>query len=233
MARVVQIGVGHWGRNHKRILEDMDVLVATVDINGQEDYKRITDVKEKYDHVVICTPPDTHFKLVTQLIDKHIFVEKPLTLDSLQTAKLLLKTSKKLQVGMIERYNPIVQKIKKQGNKNLTFVREGPKQEHIKESIVWDTTIHDIDLAFWFFDEMPLKVVGSYTDTYCEMLLEFSAGEARIISAWDRPKHRSINGISTITTDNILKNELLDFINGYNVSWEQFEVARAIEEIHK
>jgi len=79
MSKVIQIGVGHWGVNHKRILSELGVLVETCDINGQED-TTIYDGRTYFDHAVVCTPPNTHYDIVKELLllRRHVFVEKPL-----------------------------------------------------------------------------------------------------------------------------------------------------------
>ena len=82
MTKVIQIGVGHWGVNHKRILTELGVLEATCDFNGKETFKTLDGIPTNVeaDHAVVCTPPDTHYELVKMLLEKekHVFVEKPL-----------------------------------------------------------------------------------------------------------------------------------------------------------
>jgi predicted dehydrogenase len=232
LARVLQVGVGKFGKNHKRILDELGVLAATVDINGYEDYTDIEDVVERYTHVVIATPIDTHAELVRRFHNKHVFVEKPMATSSLETANLLVNTTKKLQVGMIERYNPIVQEISDNIHGQVTFVREGPRTNN--DNILWDTTIHDIDLALLFFQETPEKIVGQASRDRAEIHMKFSYGNATILTDLTRPRHRSINGRSIITNENILKYELQDFISDRpNTCWEAFGVASAIEEVNQ
>ena len=232
MPSVLQIGVGSFGKNHKRILEDEGILVATVDINGREDYDDISDVREKYDHVVVCTPPETHFDIcrVELLKEKSVFVEKPMAMTSTQVNTLLTMNTKKLQCGMIERYNPIVLDVLSEGHRHLTFVREGPTP--IYDDILRDSTIHDIDLAIWYFDGYPIKYTSAVNHQMVDLTLTFDNGTADIITRWDRPKNRSINSINTMNNFDSLRMELQDFIQRDNTTWEAYDVAYLIEEIY-
>ncbi len=203
-----------------------------------EDYMDIDEMMkyETFDHVVICTPAETHYKIVKKMLKAgmNVFCEKPLALTSKETGSLLVSATGKLQVGMIERYNPIVQEIKKKHGKHLTFVREGPKQRHIKENIIQDTAIHDIDLALWFFDELPINLEGEIAKNYSEMTLQFKSGNtATIITAWNRPKNRCINGRSIETSEDILKAELKDYIQGNIISFEAYDVQNIVDECNK
>ena len=176
------------------------------------------------------------YKIVKKMLKAgmNVFCEKPLALTAKETGTLLVMAKEKLQVGMIERYNPIVQEIKKNHGKHLTFIREGPKQKHIKENIIQDTAIHDIDLALWFFDELPTGLEGEIDKNYSEMTLQFKSGNtATIITAWDRPKNRCINGRSIETSEDILKAELKDYIEGSIISFEAFDVQNIIDECNK
>ena len=215
-ARVLQIGVGNWGVHHKRILSEMGVLKGTVDINGEEDYVDIPDVT--YDHVVICTPPDTHYELARKMLiaGKHVFVEKPLAMNSSQ-CRVLLNIAKeeevKLQCGYIERFNSLVPKITVPTPRFLRFVRNNRHYPHVKDNIVMDTAVHDIDLALWIYHYEPISIQSVVSDDYCSIILEFPNGTASINCSWlSSEKVRTINGISTITSEDSLKAELFHFI---------------------
>jgi predicted dehydrogenase len=81
------------------------------------DYKKM--IKEiTLDGVMILVPNAAHFELVHYCIESglHVFVEKPFTL-SYQESQLLVelatKNNVKGQVGYVNRFNPIFQKVKK------------------------------------------------------------------------------------------------------------------------
>jgi len=132
--KIVLIGTGRFGNNHLRNLVDFDKigiikLIGVVDtdsnrlkkikkeysITTSEDYRDFLNTANAFD---VVTPASTHFSLVKSLLleKKHVFVEKPLTLNYFEAVKLV-KLAKKnnvtFQVGLIFRYNEMVTKLKK------------------------------------------------------------------------------------------------------------------------
>ena len=179
--KVVQIGVGGWGKNHARILSQLGVLSAVCDIDSKKakelgtkytvnHYSSVESLleSERFDAAFVCTPTSTHFSLATKLLQqkKSVFVEKPMTYQS-NEGEELLKLAKKnkmvLTCGYIERFNPAVAlvkeyvKSKKYGDLiMLEFHRENRMPLHIKDvGIIYDTSVHDIDTAMWLFDGTP------------------------------------------------------------------------------
>ena len=179
--KVVQIGVGGWGKNHSRVLSEFGVLSAICDTNSQraEKFGKKYSVnfynsfenlleKEKFDAALVCTPTFTHSDIATKLIEnkKHVFVEKPMTYLS-EDGQNLIDAAKRnnviLTCGYIERFNPAVASVidflksQKYGDLiRLEFYREHRMPQHIKDvGVIYDTSVHDIDTAMWLFDETP------------------------------------------------------------------------------
>jgi len=179
--KVVQIGVGGWGKNHSRVLSEFGVLSAICDTNSQraEKFGKKYSVnfynsfenlleKEKFDAALVCTPTFTHSDITARLIEnkKHVFVEKPMTYLS-EDGQNLIDAAKRnnviLTCGYIERFNPAVASVKdflqsrKYGDLiRLEFYREHRMPQHIKDvGVIYDTSVHDIDTAMWLFDETP------------------------------------------------------------------------------
>jgi UDP-N-acetylglucosamine 3-dehydrogenase len=198
-------------------------------------------VQRDFDHAVVCTPPRTHYDIVKLLLEsgKHVFVEKPLATSSKQCRELLdiaRDRRLKLQCGYIERFNPIIQKMRKEEpSKFMTFVRENTYQPHIQDNIVVDTAVHDIDLAMTFFGCKPHSVKSSYEQDYCSIIMDFPNGTASINCSWTHlGKVRSINNVSTIHSFDILKDELTWFLESdpiINVDWGALWVQEVVEEI--
>ena len=179
--KVVQIGVGGWGKNHARILSQLNVLVAVCDIDSQKskDYGKKYSINqyhtldellisEEFDAAFVVTPTSTHTKITKRLLEskKHVFVEKPMTYKSEEgeeLVRLAVKNKVILTCGYIERFNPAVDIVKKMVRKKkhgnlvmLEFHRENRIPLHIKDiGIIYDTSVHDIDTANWLFDDMP------------------------------------------------------------------------------
>jgi UDP-N-acetylglucosamine 3-dehydrogenase len=179
--KVVQIGVGGWGKNHSRVLSEFGVLSAVCDTNAQraEEFGKKYSVtayssieqlldSEKFDAALVCTPTITHSAIATRLIEnkKHVFLEKPMTYLSDEGQDLIDEAKRNnviLTCGYIERFNPAVASVKdflksqKYGDLiRLEFYREHRMPQHIKDvGVIYDTSVHDIDTAMWLFDETP------------------------------------------------------------------------------
>ena len=179
--KVVQIGVGGWGKNHSRVLSEFGVLSAVCDANSEraEEFGKKYSVnfydsfeslleQEEFDAALVCTPTFTHSDITTRLIEnkKHVFVEKPMTYlseDGQNLVELAKANNVILTCGYIERFNPAVASVKdfiksqKYGDLiRLEFYREHRMPQHIKDvGVIYDTSVHDIDTAMWLFDETP------------------------------------------------------------------------------
>ncbi|MEK0376304.1 MAG: Gfo/Idh/MocA family oxidoreductase [Nitrosopumilus sp.] len=179
--KIVQIGVGGWGKNHTRILSQLGVLSAVCDTDSQRSkeygekysvnhYESLDDllISEEFDGAFVVTPTSTHTEIATKLLEakKHVFVENPMTYkseDGEKLAKLAEKNKVILTCGYIERFNPAVDVVKKFVKEKkfgelvmLEFHRENRMPLHIKDvGIIYDTSVHDIDTANWLFDDMP------------------------------------------------------------------------------
>lgn len=179
--KIVQIGVGGFGKNHTRILSQLGALSAICDADSSKakefgtkysvnHYSSIDSLlgSEQFDAAFVCTPTSTHFEIAKTLLQKkkNVFVEKPMTYLS-REGEELLELAKKNKVtltsGYIERFNPAVSlvkeyvKTKKYGELiMLEFHRENRMPPHIKDvGIIYDTSVHDIDTAMWLFDDVP------------------------------------------------------------------------------
>jgi len=182
--KVVQIGVGGWGKNHSRVLSEFGVLSAVCDTSSQraKEFGKKYSVNfynsfesllehEEFDAALVCTPTFTHSDITKRLIEnkKHVFVEKPMTYLS-EDGQNLIDAAKRnnviLTCGYIERFNPAVASVKdflksqKYGDLiRLEFYREHRMPQHIKDvGVIYDTSVHDIDTAMWLFDETPEMV---------------------------------------------------------------------------
>ena len=179
--KVVQIGVGGWGKNHSRVLSEFGVLSAVCDANSEraEEFGKKYSVnfydsfeslleQEEFDAALVCTPTFTHSDITTRLIEnkKHVFVEKPMTYlseDGQNLIALAKRNNVILTCGYIERFNPAVASVKdfiksqKYGDLiRLEFYREHRMPQHIKDvGVIYDTSVHDIDTAMWLFDDTP------------------------------------------------------------------------------
>ena len=120
------VGVGHMGVNHARIYSELANCTLSAVYDQNHDAAR--QVAKKYrthaassleefaglvDAATICTPTVTHYEIGAFLLErgKHLLVEKPVA-DTPARARALseLAASRScvLQVGHIERFNPVL-----------------------------------------------------------------------------------------------------------------------------
>lgn len=127
------IGAGNWGlnliRNFCKILSVEKVIVCDID------RKRLSKVKSEYsgikttenldtilndnkiEAVVIASPAGTHYDIAKKALsrDKHVFVEKPITM-KVKEAETLIEISEEqnltIMVDHILEYHPVVLKLK-------------------------------------------------------------------------------------------------------------------------
>jgi len=123
--KVVQIGVGGWGKNHSRVLSEFGVLSAVCDtssqrakefgkkysVNSYNSFESLLE-HEEFDAALVCTPTFTHSDITKRLIEnkKHVFVEKPMATKYLDAKKMYLtakKNKKILSVGHNRRYSSV------------------------------------------------------------------------------------------------------------------------------
>ena len=174
------IGVGYLGEIHlKRFLQIAEKNKG-INISGIYDINpnRSNDVSNNYkvkpyddyttliaesDGIILATTSDTHYRIAKKVLDnsKHLFVEKPITTNSIDANDLVQTAKEKnltLQVGHIERFNPAYSVVKTliQNPLFIELERIAPfKKRGSEVAVVFDLMIHDIDLLLDLIGEMP------------------------------------------------------------------------------
>lgn len=175
--RVAVIGAGAMGRNHLRVLHDLDGahLVALADaheataqtsarrfgIPAYVDHLQLLEA-EKPDAVVVAVPTALHREVVLDAITHgvHVLVEKPIASTVEEGRELMLAARKAgvlLAVGHIERYNPAIVELYKRlraGQLGRVFKmharRLGPFPPRVRDvGVVVDLAPHDVDIMRW------------------------------------------------------------------------------------
>ena len=167
--RVLVLGVGHLGRNHARVYSEIDGvdLVAVVDPDasqagpvaaklGVPHVPSLTDELLSEVHAVsVVTPTPTHFDVAARCIEAgvSVLVEKPMTSvleDAKRLRDLAAERGVTLQVGHIERFNPVVVEAFRRVHRPVFIEcdRIHPFSFRSTETgVVLDLMIHDIDLV--------------------------------------------------------------------------------------
>ena len=182
MLNIAMIGTRECGRNLVRNFYEIEKIKLRICCDLNEAI--LKKIKEKYlliktttdydralidaniDAVVIATPTSTHFDLAKKALEanKHVFVEKPLTLNYQQAQELVdlaKEKEKKLMVGYLLEYHPAVTEMKRRLSQNeigeiyyLYSERLNLGKVRTSEDALWCLAPHDILIPFplWGLD---------------------------------------------------------------------------------
>ena len=185
MIRVGIIGLGVMGRNHARILDELDQaeLVAVCDqspealswakkhhLGGHRSYRQMLD-NEHLDAVTVAVPTRFHREVGMAALEKglHVLMEKPIAAN-LDEARELVEEAKRrntvFAVGHVERFNPGVREMKRRlvaGEVGRVFQiqtrREGPFPARIRDvGAVIDLATHDLDVMRFLLESEVERV---------------------------------------------------------------------------
>ena len=175
--RAVVVGVGSMGRNHARVLSAMEdvELVGVVDsaegsaaaVAKATGTVAFTDLESlpEVDFAVVAVPTVAHMPVAETLIQRgvSVLVEKPLAPlpeDADRLVDLAARHGVLLATGHIERFNPVVSALTRlvREPRLMQFSRLSPYTPRIRESIVFDLMVHDLDLACLFAGGRPQHV---------------------------------------------------------------------------
>ncbi|MBW6514731.1 MAG: Gfo/Idh/MocA family oxidoreductase [Candidatus Syntrophosphaera sp.] len=181
MLKVAVVGVGHLGRWHAekfgrlsqcRLMglfdsrpEQARALGAKLGVKAYASYDELLG---EVDAVDIAATTTAHYDLAKAalLAGKHVFIEKPITSELWQAEELVALANArqlKIQVGHIERFNPVTLEVDKyiqdplfiESHRISTFQPRGTDVP-----VVLDLMIHDIDLILDFV-QSPVKEINA------------------------------------------------------------------------
>ena len=167
MINIGVIGTGHLGRHHARIYSGMDDvrLVGVLDrdpgratevaaASGCEAVGSLPELLGRVDAVSVAVPTEQHVDVGRACLDAgvHVLVEKPIASD-LAGADLLIDAARRnrrlLQVGHVERFNPVVQAACRVATQPQFFEVHRLNRFSMRGldvDVVLDLMIHDIDI---------------------------------------------------------------------------------------
>lgn len=209
--RVAVVGLGHLGKFHAEnyaklarkkhapiVLAGLcDVTEAGAQTARSFDAPFVTDYRQlegKVDAVSVVVPTTAHREVGGFFLERGVacLIEKPLAKTVAQAQELVAlaaKTGAVLQVGHVERYNPIVRAAAPYfgSPRFIEATRISPYPFRSTDvSVTLDLMIHDIDLALSVTQEDPAEVraagtpVFSNTDDIANARLEFSRSVANV-----------------------------------------------------
>ncbi|HEX4667616.1 MAG TPA: Gfo/Idh/MocA family oxidoreductase [Chthoniobacterales bacterium] len=165
--RVGVIGVGHIGKNHARLYAetgaaDFSAIYDTDSAHAAriaEQYQvRAANSLEEFASLVdaasVATPTNTHFAIAQPLLEKgkHLLIEKPIadeTAQASQLAELAQARRLVLQVGHVERFNPVLSALEARLThpRFIEAHRLSPFPNRSTDiGVVLDLMIHDLEI---------------------------------------------------------------------------------------
>jgi UDP-2-acetamido-3-amino-2,3-dideoxy-glucuronate N-acetyltransferase len=189
MTKVLLLGLGRWGANHLRNLNNLPVELYVAEVGDKQleparklglpaarlttHYKTFAD---KVDGVVVVTPAQTHFTLCREFLEagKDVFVEKPLTLlddEAKALAELAARKGRILQVGHILRFDPATLWLH-DAVQNGEFGRVNMMRGHFggfkrprnDSGVMFADGIHFVDLFNFILGALPKSVLAIHHD---------------------------------------------------------------------
>jgi predicted dehydrogenase len=180
------VGLGYWGpnllRNFTQLNEARVKVCCDLDEHilkkTQEQYPEI-EITNNYEillqdpeinAIVLAISAPHHYNLAKQAIlhKKHVFVEKPLTLEVSHAEELLILSQQnnvKLMVGHLMEYHPAIEKIKQMIQSDelgdiyyLYSQRVNLGRIRSDENALWSLAPHDISIIMYLLESEPISV---------------------------------------------------------------------------
>ena len=203
------VGIGYLGKYHlEKFINNkqcdtkwvVDTNLDNIDLNGHDSIQKSSNYKEilnDIDAISLVTPTKMHFKIAKFFLEnkKHVLIEKPMT-ETVAQAKKLVDLAKKnkviLQVGHLERFNPVMKRLAKEISDPLfievhRLAKFNPRSTDV--NVIFDLMIHDIDIVTTLIKKniknvsaFGKKIITTSTDI-ANVRLEFSGGSVANLTA--------------------------------------------------
>ncbi len=184
MIKVGLIGLGYWGPNLARVLNQSQEyeFAACCDVDAKSlrkmtrQYPRVKGYQNPdellasdVDAVVVATPISTHYALARQALEcgKHVLVEKPLTDQSDKADELATLADSShliLMTGHTFLFSPAVVKVKELIDSGdigdlfyISFSRVNLGLYRSDVDVVWDLAVHDISILLYWVNDVPKR----------------------------------------------------------------------------
>jgi predicted dehydrogenase len=174
-------GVGSIGRNHARVLAELpDVKLAAIfdtDLEraralaaefNTEAVGTLEELAQRVEAATVATPTVTHLEVASVLLraGRHVLVEKPIASNSDEARQLVELAHEQqliLQVGHIERFNPVMGELERRLTEPrfIEAHRLSPfPNRSIDIGVVLDLMIHDLEIILHLVDS-PVSSVDA------------------------------------------------------------------------
>jgi len=179
--RVGVVGVGSIGKNHARICAEMKdaEFAAIYDINSDlaksigKQYKvpvakSLDEFITRVDAATVAAPTAAHYEIGRLLLEsgKHLLIEKPITENPKQAEELVRLARERslvLQVGHVERFNPVMSALQVGLNRPV-FIEVHRLSQYpfrsLEIGVVLDLMIHDLEIILHLV-QSPVKSIDA------------------------------------------------------------------------
>lgn len=182
--KVAQVGCGYWGKNLVRNFAEIGALAAISDGHAPTaeqmsknfgvpalNWKAIL-ANPSIDAVSLATPAAVHADMALAAIaaGKHVFVEKPLALNSTDAARVVAAAetaNRTLMIGHLLQYHPIFRRLCDLvsdgtiGAINYIFSnRMSLGKFRTEENVLWSFAPHDVSMILTLVGEEPTHVTA-------------------------------------------------------------------------
>lgn len=172
--KVGVVGVGSLGQHHARIYSQLEgaELVGLYDVSpdraqeiaakhGTRAFASLEELAASVEAASLVVPTDKHHETGSILLERgiHLLIEKPIAASTTEAEQLVALAQKKgaiLQIGHIERFNPVMSFLEKACDRPRFIEahrlapypppREGLHPRGTEVSVVLDLMIHDIEI---------------------------------------------------------------------------------------
>src|SRR5206468_500747 len=132
---------------------------------GATPAKSLDEFIEMVDAASVATPTNTHYEVARSMLarGKHLLIEKPITEKTTHAAELAARKGLILQVGHVERFNPVLSVLEKHLT-HLRFIEAHRLAPYPGRStdigVVLDLMIHDLEIILYFV-RSPVKKIDA------------------------------------------------------------------------
>jgi UDP-2-acetamido-3-amino-2,3-dideoxy-glucuronate N-acetyltransferase len=179
---IAVVGCGHWGKNLVRNFSELGALAAVCDpqLELAKKYALELNVKnysfdeilndQLIEGVVLAVPAPLHASMAIKAMNagKHVYVEKPLSMDSKEANNMIASSKKndvELMVGHLLQYHPIFIAVRKIVESNelgpLNYIysnRLSFGKIRSEEDVIWSFAPHDISMVLSLAGQKPQTV---------------------------------------------------------------------------
>ncbi len=234
LPKIGVIGAGIMGSNHFRVaLRNAEVKLAAISDSNTERLNALDlpdgvvlvndplELVGQVDGVVIATPTESHYPLAKMFLEKSIpvLVEKPIAESNEQAEELISiahQNNTVFMVGHIERFNSAVMALPQflQDPFHFEFRRISPFSGRVRESIVTDLMIHDLELLCSLnpYEINSIQAIAQNTRTewndFATVLIRFVNGSTAMLTA-SRIGQQKIRTIEISQSESVIVADLL------------------------